>query len=149
VIRPERIDSAAAVQLIDELQQDLTARYGGPDETPLTVEQFTPPAGLFVVAYLDERPVGCAGIKASLPGTFDLKRTYVRPDARGRGVARALLAELERAAVELGGSRVRLETGDQQPEAVALYASAGYLRIPGFGIYADEPGNICLAKELA
>jgi GNAT superfamily N-acetyltransferase len=148
VIRRERIDGPAAHVLIEELQQDLTRRYGGPDETPLEADEFAPPRGAFLVAYEGEQPVACAGIKASLPETFDLKRMYVRPAARGRGLARALLGELESTALELGGRRIRLETGDQQPEAVALYASAGYARIPGFGFYAGEPGNICFGKEL-
>jgi GNAT superfamily N-acetyltransferase len=73
---------------------------------------------------------------------------YVSPAARGHGVARAILAELEHTAVEAGYGRMVLETGYRQPEALALYQSAGYVDVPDFGYYADEPGAVHLGKTI-
>jgi GNAT superfamily N-acetyltransferase len=73
---------------------------------------------------------------------------YVAPIARGRGVARALLAELERTAAEAGRLRVMLETGTRQPEAIALYRSSGYRPVPSFGLYRGAPGSRCFARTL-
>ena len=73
---------------------------------------------------------------------------YVTPSARGRGLARRLLAELERTARAAGHQRVILETGSQQPEAVALYRSAGYAAIPAYGYYACSPHSMHFGKVL-
>jgi GNAT superfamily N-acetyltransferase len=73
---------------------------------------------------------------------------YVRQDARRGGVAREILAELERTAAAAGYHRMILETGSNQPEAVALYRSAGYADIPAFGYYARAPLSIHLAKSI-
>jgi ribosomal protein S18 acetylase RimI-like enzyme len=78
----------------------------------------------------------------------ELKRMYVSPAARGRGVARAVLAELERTAVEAGYRRMVLETGVKQPEALALYRSAGYVEVPRFGYYAEVPSAVHLGKMI-
>jgi ribosomal protein S18 acetylase RimI-like enzyme len=73
---------------------------------------------------------------------------YVAPAGRGRGLARRVLAELEASARAAGVARTILETGTKQPEAIALYTSSGYTRIPGFGVYANEPDCRCFAKPL-
>jgi ribosomal protein S18 acetylase RimI-like enzyme len=73
---------------------------------------------------------------------------YVAENARGRGFARAILAELERTAFAAGRRRAVLETGREQPEAIALYRSSGYRDIPKFGVYRDAPTNVCLGKDL-
>jgi putative acetyltransferase len=73
---------------------------------------------------------------------------FVRPDARRRGVARRVLALLEKIAQERGFTTLRLESGTRQPESLALYASAGYQRIPCFGEYAADPDSICFEKRL-
>ena len=148
-IRTEPIDGPSGALLVAELQDDLARRYGSPDRTPVEPTQFAPPSGRFVVAYLDGQPVACGAVRSTPePGTYELKRMYVAPQARGLGLARQVLAELEGAVRELGGRRLRLETGEKQPEAVRLYESSGYLPIPSFGFYADEPDNRCFAKEL-
>ncbi len=71
---------------------------------------------------------------------------YVDPSRRRPGIARTLLRTLGRSAADLGARTLRLGTGSEQPEAVARYASAGYVRIAGYGIYADDPRNLCMAK---
>lgn len=127
-IRETRLDEPVAAALVDALQADLAVRYGEPDPVEVHPEEFWPPRGVFLVARLDGRAVGCAGLKELDTGTGELKRMYVDPAVRGRGVARALLARLEEAARAAGAARLRLITGEAQPEAVALYASAGWER---------------------
>ena len=80
--------------------------------------------------------------------TAEVKRMYVAPDARARGLARTMLAHLERTAAEAGAEAMILETGTAQPEAMALYESSGYTPIPSFGYYQNEPLNRCYAKPL-
>jgi GNAT superfamily N-acetyltransferase len=74
---------------------------------------------------------------------------YVVPAFRGQGIARRLLTALEAESTALGISRLVLETGDRQPEALALYERAGFARIPAFGKYVDSPLSVCMAKQLA
>ncbi|OLZ58800.1 GNAT family N-acetyltransferase [Amycolatopsis keratiniphila] len=147
-------DHPDAVKLLAEAQLELAARYGSEDETPMDAAQFAPPKGLFLAAYLDDVPVACGAWRAHdgpdplRPGDAEIKRMFVMASARGRGLARALLADLEWTAAEAGRLRMVLETGDKQPEAIALYESSGYREIPGFGYYKDEQGSICYGKSL-
>lgn len=136
-----------AVALIAELQQEFVTRYGEPDHTPVDPADFAPPAGLFLVGYLDGVPVGCGGWRAH-DREAELKRMYVAPAARGKGLARAILAELERTALAASLETMILVTGSKQPEAVTLYESAGYQVVPGFGYYADVSDAIHLGKPL-
>ncbi|MEV7598589.1 GNAT family N-acetyltransferase [Kitasatospora sp. NPDC089797] len=145
-----------AQALAAEVQQEYVRRYGGPDETAMHPADFEAPAGLFLIAYLDGRPVACGGWRAKQAGPdglrdgdAEVKRMFVVPGARGRGLARAVLRRLEGTAVEAGRTRFILETGTEQPEAVALYGSEGYAAIRKFGIYKDHEQSICLGKELA
>ncbi|MER7752347.1 GNAT family N-acetyltransferase [Kitasatospora sp. NPDC097643] len=144
-----------AQALSAEVQQEYVRRYGDGDQTVLHPDDFEPPAGLFLIAYLDGRPVACGGWRAKQAGPHglrdgdaELKRMFVVPAARGRGLARAVLRRLEETAVESGRTRFILETGTEQPEAVALYGSGGYVAIRKFGIYREHPQSICLGKEL-
>ncbi|MFI7676478.1 GNAT family N-acetyltransferase [Actinophytocola sp. NPDC049390] len=140
-------DHPDAVALIADVQQEYVVRYGEVDLTPVDPAEFAPPRGLFLVAYVDDVPAACGGWRAH--GTeVELKRMYVRPSCRGRGLARAVLAELERTAAEAGYTRLVLETGQRQPEAIALYTSAGYTPVPAFGYYAEAPEAVHLGKPL-
>ena len=152
-IEPEPFDSAEAQSLITALARDLDVRYGDEDEAYLReIEpgEMRPPAGIFLMARIDGEAVGCGGLRplAGRPGSGEVKRMYVSPQARGAGVGRALLAELEARGSALGFRVLRLETGDAQPEAVSLYETAGWSRIASYGRYADSPSSICFAKEL-
>jgi GNAT superfamily N-acetyltransferase len=140
-------DHPDAVALIAEVQQEYVVRYGTQDLTPVDPAQFAPPLGLFLVAYVDDVPAACGGWRVH-DTDVELKRMYVTPAFRGRGLARAVLAELERTAAAAGFTRIILESGGRQPEALALYASAGYVRVPGFGYYKDEPEAVHLGKTL-
>jgi GNAT superfamily N-acetyltransferase len=138
-------DHPDAVALIAEVQQEYVVRYGSEDGTPVDPAEFAPPRGLFLVAYVDGRPAACGGWRAH-ETDVELKRMYVAPAFRGRGLARAVLASLERTAVAAGYRRVILETGQRQPEAIALYLSAGYEPVPSFGYYAEAPESVHLGK---
>ncbi|MFV2100424.1 GNAT family N-acetyltransferase [Micromonospora sp. LOL_024] len=150
-IHPVPFDSPVAQQLITAALADLGGRYGGSgDETPVDASEFTPPSGTFLVAHLDGQPIGCGGWRShgAEIHTAELKRMYTAPQARGCGVARAVLAAIERSAGEHGRKRIILECGDRQPEAIAMYTAAGYERIPNFGYYADEPGCLSFGRTL-
>lgn len=140
-------DHPDAVALIAEVQQEYVVRYGGPDETPVDPAEFAPPLGLFLVGYVDDQAVACGGWRRH-GDQAELKRMYVTQACRGRGLARAMLAELERTARAAGCGRVILETGSQQPEAIALYRSSGYTPVPKFGYYAESPNALHLGKNL-
>ncbi len=138
-----RYTSPVAAALVSAALADLTGRYGGDgDGTPVDPAQFDPPGGAFLVAWLDSRPAGCGGWRThhGAPATAEIKRMYTVPEARGRGVALALLRALEDSARAVGYRRMILETGYRQPEAIALYEKADYVRIPDFGHYKNEPG---------
>ena len=144
-----------AARLVEEVQQEYVVRYGGPDETPLEPVYFDPPGGAFFVGYLDGRPVATGAwrrrrdvVAEGTDDTAEIKRMYVVPDARGRGLARAMLAHLEQTAREAGVVAMILETGQAQPEAIALYGSSGYVPIPGFGFYKDSSVVRCFARRL-
>jgi GNAT superfamily N-acetyltransferase len=144
-------DHPDAGPLIAELQQYFVVHYGEEDMTPVDPADFAAPRGLFLIAYLGDRAVGCAGwrVHDGPDGPeAELKRMYTSPAARGRGVARAVLAELERTAAAAGLARMVLETGMKQPEALALYEAAGYVEVPKFGYYANEPSAVHLGKTL-
>jgi GNAT superfamily N-acetyltransferase len=157
---------ARSAGLEDLIQAEYVLRYGGPDETPMDAAEFSPPHGRFLIGYLadaDEpggaqgRPgtggraesaVACGGWRAHAPGTAEIKRMFVAVAARRRGWAALILAELERTAADAGFTTMLLETGDAQPEAIALYTRAGYMPVERFGYYRDSPRSVSLAKTL-
>jgi GNAT superfamily N-acetyltransferase len=98
--------------------------------------ELSPPGGAFVVGYLDEQPACCGGLKRLKQGICEVKKMYVVPDLRGRGLARALLHELEDRARALGYEFARLDTGPKQVGARGLYQSEGYAEIEDFN---DNP----------
>ncbi len=147
-IRRLPLDSPEAATLGEGLQGEYLVRYGGTDQTPVAPAEFSAPHGVFLVAFLDGEPVGSGGFRTVAPGTAEIKRMYVRPAARGLGIARRILAELEQAAQAAGCLQLILETGSVQPEALALYLSCGYTTVPAFGIYRCEPGSRHLGKIL-
>lgn len=156
-IEPVSYDAPDVVRLVDEVQAEYVARYGGPDETPLAPAELAPPSGLFLLGRVGCDPVAMGGWRAhdpqrsgDVPGTqpAEIKRMFVVRDARGRGYARRLLAELERTARAAGRDWLVLESGLAQPEAIALYRSAGYRDIPPFGHYCASDLSVHLGKPL-
>jgi GNAT superfamily N-acetyltransferase len=148
-IRAVGYDDPVAVQLVERVQQEYVVRYGGRDAAPVDPAEFTPPDGLFLVAEVGGTPAGCGGWRVHAPGAVELKRMYVAPAFRRCGIARRLLDALEESAARAGHRRMVLNTGGRQPEALALYARAGYTPVPGFGVYARSPGAVFLGRELA
>jgi GNAT superfamily N-acetyltransferase len=148
----EAYGGPVARRLIEAVQLEYVGLYGGPDDSPVEPEEFNPPAGVFLVGYLGETPVATGGLRwRSDPGSADIeiKRMYVVPPFRGRGLSRQMLAGLEVRAGELGANRIVLETGLRQPTAIALYESSGYTPIPGFGHYQNSPMSCSFAKRVA
>jgi GNAT superfamily N-acetyltransferase len=126
-----------ASELLAAMVAEMNDLYGSLDATPsATPADFAPPAGAFLVGFAGGNPVCGGGIKRIAPDAAEIKRMYVVPAARRRGVARRLLVALEDAARERGYRFVRLDTGPRQAHAMELYASAGYARI---GNYNDNP----------
>src|SRR3954454_17032626 len=133
-----------AQHLVERVQQEYVVRYGGRDAAVVDPAEFSAPLGLFLVAEVGDAPAGCGGWRAHEDGGAELKRMYVEPGFRRRGIAALLLGELERTAAEAGHRRVLLNTGERQPEALALYVSKGYTPVAGYGVYAGSPGAVFL-----
>jgi GNAT superfamily N-acetyltransferase len=156
-VRIERvpITHPDAALLVERVQAEYVARYGGRDETPVEPSMFEAPRGAFFVLYVEGVPLATGAWRLrgdveafGTTATAEVKRMYVAPDGRGRGLARRMLAHLEATAHRAGAEVAVLETGTAQPEAIALYTSAGYRPIPGFGFYRDSPLSRCFAIRL-
>jgi GNAT superfamily N-acetyltransferase len=136
-LAPAAWDDADVRQLTAAQQAELRARYEGGQEPG------TPPSAADVAVVLVARDaggeaVGCGALRPLGDGVAEIKRMYVVPAARGRGLSKLVLAGLEAAARDRGWTTLRLETGPRQPEAIALYEGAGYRPIAAFGPYADD-----------
>ncbi len=149
MISAEPLTSEVARALIAELDAELSSIY--PPEAnffELAEEEVAERRGVFLVARLGGEPAGCGALRCLDATTAEVKRMYVRKAGRGKGTALAILAELESRARAFGVRRVLLETGSRQPEALGLYARAGYTRIPLFGRYVGAPFSVCFGKDL-
>lgn len=140
----ENPDFRTLVQLLD---RDLAERDGAEHGY---YAQFNTIASLqhVVVAYQASEPVGCGAFKPFEADSVEIKRMYVQPTHRQRGVAQAVLAELERWAAGLGYAASVLETGKRQPEAIALYHRCGYAGTPNYGQYVGVENSVCMHKAL-
>lgn len=148
-IAVEPSNSADARCLIRQLDEDLLRRYPALQEIHgLHPHNLIEPGFTFVIARIEEAAVGCGALRRLKPDIGEVKRMFVLPDFRGRGIARRILKALESRAHELQYRSVCLETGIGQPEAIGLYKSAGYHEIPGFGEYAGNPFSVCFEKRL-
>jgi putative acetyltransferase len=128
--------------LIAALDAELSAEYEPHQRHGLSIDAIFQPHVRFFLARLNGAAVGCGGV-ALFPDFAEIKRMYVQPEARGRGVAQALLARLEATSRAAGTTLLRLETGTRQPAAIRLYARAGFAACPIFGAYADmDPASI-------
>lgn len=119
-----------------ELDRRFDAGFDPADSLPADPHEMRPPTGVFLVATLHEEPIGCGALKFHGEQATELKRMWVAATARGLGVGRRLLGELERRAAEHGSHTIRLETNTALTEAVALYRSAGYREV---GAFNNEP----------
>ena len=147
---PAAWDDADVQRLAAEQQAEVRARYDGKDEPG------TPPSAADISVVLvartdDGQALGCGALRALAADAAEVKRMYVAPSARGNGVAKALLTELEDAARGRGWTTLRLETGPRQPEAIGLYSGAGYRPIAAFGAYvgaADAEESLFFERHL-
>ncbi|CAN5506416.1 GNAT family N-acetyltransferase [soil metagenome] len=101
-----------------------------------------------VLAYFDKEPAGCGAIKKYDDKTMEVKRMFVKPEFRGKGIARAVLTEVEKWATSIGYTFCILETGKRQPEAISLYKSSGYSLIPNYGQYENVETSVCMKKQI-
>jgi len=144
----ESPDQPEVIALIADLDAYQDTLYPPESRHALDLASLKQPQVLFAVARDDSRgAVGCGAIVVT-PEYGEIKRMYVAPQARGRGVGRRLIAFLEPLAAERGCSLLTLETGPCQPEALALYARCGYERRGPFGPYADDPLSVFMQKRL-
>ncbi|HEY3043088.1 MAG TPA: GNAT family N-acetyltransferase [Vicinamibacterales bacterium] len=141
------LDSRDALDLIEALDDELLRRYPGARIEGLLPEDASDRL-VFLIARVGNQPVACGAVREIDPAIGEIKRMFVHPDHRGRGIARAILAALEARAGALGYSMLRIETGSRQPEAIGLYTSAGYAAIPPFGKYVGNPYSHCFEKRL-
>ncbi|HEY4361177.1 MAG TPA: GNAT family N-acetyltransferase [Bryobacteraceae bacterium] len=143
--------SPEAGRLIEALNAELLAVYPEPGAThfSLSEAQVLGSEGAFLVAYLDDVAVGCGAVRRLDRNTAELKRMYVDPAVRSRGVGRALVEALEREALAIGVTRMVLETGARLARAIKLYEGMGYAPIPLYGEYLSSPKTSwCLGKTL-
>jgi putative acetyltransferase len=144
----EALDSADARKLVAALDAEMSLVYL-PEQMHgknLRPEHLEDGQGVFVIARVDGRPVGCGALRRLSESTGELKRMYVDPEVRGRGVAKAILGYLTDAGRQMGMRRLVLETGTHQVAAIGLYGNAGFRPIECFGEYAESPTSLCLER---
>jgi putative acetyltransferase len=146
-LRIECVDpqGADAMALLREAAIDIRALYPelfAPD-APWPTNPPLPERGVYVIAYAGQVPLGSGSLRPLDQDTAEVQRLYVHRDHRRQGVARAVLAHLEGEARRQGYSALRLETGNKQTSAMALYEAYGFRRIPPFGEYVNDPTSVC------
>jgi putative acetyltransferase len=148
--RREDLSAPVVQRLIGALNAELEARYPeeGANFFRLDPDEVSGGRGAFLVAYLNDKPIGCGAVRLIEPGLAEIKRMYVDPGIRGRRVGRQIVDALEAHARQLGAKRIVLETGPRQPEAIAMYAHAGFHEIPLYGEYIGSQFSVCMAKDL-
>lgn len=135
------------IELVKYLDADLKIRDGVEHGF---YDQFNKIDGLkhVVVVYKNKNAVGCGAFKVHTGNFVEIKRMYVAPNARKKGIASTILSELEQWAIELNFDKCILETGKQQPEAIALYKKCGYAITTNFGMYENVENSVCFQKML-
>jgi DNA-binding MarR family transcriptional regulator/GNAT superfamily N-acetyltransferase len=134
---PESADAKWCLgQYFAELGERFEEGFNAGRSIPAEAGDLRPPRGVFLVARLDGRPVGCGALKATEPGAGSIKRMWVSRQVRGIGIGRRLLSALEKEAADLGIGLLRLETNKSLNEARELYRRSGYREVPAFN---DEP----------
>jgi GNAT superfamily N-acetyltransferase len=142
------IDAVVSFGLLDELDRELEDRYPGEPVNRIDPRDFRASGGFFVVACVESALAACGAFRPLSATTLEIKRMFVRPSYRGRGVARPILGALEAEATARGFGVAVLETGTGQPEAIALYHSCRYEDIEPFGPYDGRVHSVCMRKAL-
>lgn len=142
-------DSADAVQLIGELDDHLLAHpYPPQSRHAFSVDKLLREGVVFFVTYLDGDLAGCCGVKMFASEYGEVKRMFVRPIHRGKGLGKAMLNRLADYALSNGVNLLRLETGIYEVEAIRLYQGWGFSRRKPFGEYVEDPLSVYLEKQL-
>lgn len=147
-IAQERPDSPDAQALVIELDGFLTPLYPGESHHGYSVEKLIAQGVAFFVLRVDGTAAACGGVQFFEEGFGEIKRMYVRPAYRGRGLSKVMLAHLEDYTRSHGVDLLRLETGLYQIEAISLYEKMGYTRTGPFGPYTDDPLSLLYEKRL-
>lgn len=148
VIRAVEPGCQESIDLQWEMRRELDAMYDETTIDPPPLEQFRLPRAAFLVAWLDGTPIGCGAITTLDESTAHFKRVFVRPGFRGHGFGRQVMKALEEKAAELGYTVLFLETADKQQEAISMYTSLGYQRVPCAGRVPCAEQSICFEKEI-
>jgi len=145
-------DHPEVERFVTALLQEMAERY---DDDPDTIERTDPGAAFVLLLDDDGTPLGSGAVQRLSKSKTDaaadhgeIKRVYVVPQARGRGLSRLLMGALIDLARELGYTWLQLETGDVQPEAIGLYESSGWTRVPNYGQYEDDPRSLCFGLSI-
>ena len=147
-VEPVTWDDPDAVRLREAQRIELDARYGTDNHEPGAAPTADTVAVFLVARDVGGAAVGCGGLRPLGPGSGEVKRMYVEPTARGTGVATALLRALEDHARDLGITRLLLETGTGQPDAIRFYQREGYEPIDAYGPYVGGTVSRCFARDL-
>jgi putative acetyltransferase len=140
--------ASEAVELMAALDDELRQIYPGEPIHGIDSDKFRSGGGVFLIGKLEGVPAACVALRAVDEHTGELKRMFVRPEYRFKGLGRAMLAAIEEVARKRAYRKLRLVTGVSQAAAVALYESAGYNRIPCYGEFMEDPGSRCFEKLL-
>ena len=136
-------ESGVALALLREAAKDVRPLYGQAPGPPWPRNSPLGPRDVYVAAFVADEAVGCGAIRELDASTCEVHRMYVLRNHRRQGIASAILSHLRAEATRLGYKCMRLETGNQQTPAIALYESQGFSRIAPFGSYINDPTSVC------
>jgi putative acetyltransferase len=148
-IRPEPPDQPEVLRLIEALDAQMTALYPLESNHLLDIAALSDPAVTFLVVRDGHEAVGCGALLRDSRGWGEVKRMYVRPERRGRGIGQRVLAELEAIAQRAHLRLLRLETGIHNGDAIALYRGAGFVKCAAFGDYKPDPLSVFMEKRVS
>jgi GNAT superfamily N-acetyltransferase len=149
-VSPEDPCAPEAQALLNAFVDEVQHRY---DATPADVGYFDPsvvsvPKSAFLVARVEGRAVGCGALVPMEDDIVEIKRMFVLPTERGHGIAKKILDRLQSLAQEFDYDRIRLETGNKQPESIALYGKSGFYRVPNFPPFENDHTAVCFEKRI-
>ncbi|MEG9328842.1 GNAT family N-acetyltransferase [Salinimicrobium catena] len=133
--------------LVSELDKDLAVRNGEANDFFAQYNKIDLIKNV-IVAFIDDKPVGCGAMKEYDMETMEIKRMFVPIEMRGKGIAVEILGNLEKWAKEMNYSKCVLETGDKMLEAIRLYKKSNYKVIPNYGQYVNIETSVCFRKEI-
>jgi putative acetyltransferase len=148
IIRAESPDQPDVLRMIEALDAQMTALYPPESNHLLDVAALLDPAVTFLVVRDGDEAVGCGALLRDPRGWGEVKRMYVRPDRRGRGVGKRVVAELEAIARQARLRLLRLETGIHNADAIALYRATGFVECAAFGDYKPDPLSVFMEKRV-